>query len=230
MSRYLGVGMKRLRLVLICLLLAGLAACGSEKATAMPDVKGQRLDVALSDIERAGVEEEVEVLGGGLFGVIDESNWQVCEQLPAAGQTVTDAPRLTVERVCEADTDPAEAAPEATSPTPSPATSPDTTDARAIEKAFQSVIPGLKIKDMCDASYTHWACFYEGVGDSPGDLQVRLTTDGGWSDADLETLAEQAGRHWFNFIGCKFRDLNAIVVTVNGVDYNVYRSDVRPVC
>ena len=201
----------------------------------MPDVKGQQLDVALSDIERAGVEDEVEVLGGGLFGVVDESNWQVCEQMPAAGQTVTDAPRLTVERDCEAGADPAETATETTSPAPSTTSSPTSSQAsaREMEKAFQAVMRGLgikDIKDMCDGDYTHWACFYEGVRNSPGDLQVRLSTDGGWSDADLETLADQAGRHWFNFIGCKFRELKTIVVTVNGLDYNVYRSDVRPVC
>ena len=74
------------------------------------------------------------------------------------------------------------------------------------------------------------ACFYQGVRNSPGGLQVLLSTDGGWSDADLETLADQAGRHWFNFIGCKFRELKTIVVTVNGLDYYVDRSDIRPVC
>lgn len=66
----------------------------------MPDVVGSRLDAALSDLERAGVKDDAEVLGGGTFGVIDESNWEVCEQLPAAGQAVTDTPRLTVERTC----------------------------------------------------------------------------------------------------------------------------------
>lgn len=35
-----------------------------------------------------------------MFGVVDESNWEVCEQLPGAGSTVTDAPRLTVDRSC----------------------------------------------------------------------------------------------------------------------------------
>jgi hypothetical protein len=70
----------------------------------MPDVYGRTLDVALSDIKRAGVEDEVEILGGGMLGVVDESNWEVCEQLPAAGEAVTVAPRLSVERSCEEST------------------------------------------------------------------------------------------------------------------------------
>ena len=68
----------------------------------MPDVVGKRLDVALSDVERAGFSDEVEVLGGGFFGVVDESNWKVCEQSPAAGELVS-APRLTVDRTCDDD-------------------------------------------------------------------------------------------------------------------------------
>ena len=69
----------------------------------MPEVMGVTLDVALSDIERAGIEDEVEVLGGGVFGVVDDANWQVCDQSPAAGQAVTAAPRLTVDRSCGDD-------------------------------------------------------------------------------------------------------------------------------
>ncbi len=67
----------------------------------MPDVQGKTLDVAMSDIEHAGSADDVDVDGGGLFGIVDESNWQVCEQSPAAGEVVTDAPRLTVDRSCD---------------------------------------------------------------------------------------------------------------------------------
>lgn len=99
-------------------------ASSEADTTVMPDVLGQTLDVALSDIERAGVEDEVEVLGGGAFGVVVESNWQVCEQFPAAGQQVTEAPRLTVDRSCPdvaaepAVTEPAVTEPEVTEPEP----------------------------------------------------------------------------------------------------------------
>lgn len=49
----------------------------SRPAPVMPDVLGESLEVARSDIERAGVDDEVEVLGGGLLGIVDEANWQV---------------------------------------------------------------------------------------------------------------------------------------------------------
>lgn len=69
----------------------------------MPDVTGKKLDIAQSDIKRAGFAQDVEVLGGGAFGVLKESNWEVCEQTPAPGKPLTEAPRLTVERDCSKD-------------------------------------------------------------------------------------------------------------------------------
>jgi hypothetical protein len=85
----------------------------------MPDVMGLQLDAALSDIERAGFEDEVEILGGGTFGVVNESNWQVCDQLPAAGEAMTLVPRLTVDRSCpNAAGQPESEAPAVTDPGP----------------------------------------------------------------------------------------------------------------
>jgi hypothetical protein len=82
--------------------LFSLAACGNDKQVAMPDVETQRLDVALSDISRAGYDsDDVEIVGGGAFGVVDESNWSVCDQDPAAGDTIGRTPRLIVERTCQ---------------------------------------------------------------------------------------------------------------------------------
>lgn len=69
----------------------------------MPDVVGKRLDVAISDVERAGFDDDVEVLGGGTFGILDKSNWTVCSQQPEGGTPIADAPRVTVERTCEGD-------------------------------------------------------------------------------------------------------------------------------
>lgn len=120
-----------LSLATAAVLVIGVAGCGSgeEESSAevvMPDVIGQQLDVALSDIERAGVEDDVEILGGGTFGVVDESNWQVCEQLPAAGEAVSDAPRLTVDRECPNTDSEAEAASPET--TELPTTEPETTE------------------------------------------------------------------------------------------------------
>lgn len=85
------------------LVLAGCGGSDSETATptVMPDVVGRQLDAALSDIKGAGIDDEVEVTGGGTFGVVNESNWQVCDQAPAAGAPVTAAPQLTVDRSCD---------------------------------------------------------------------------------------------------------------------------------
>jgi hypothetical protein len=97
--------MKTLRVAAGFALLLGLTGCGgSDEDTAaktvMPDVKGRQLDVALNDIKSAGFEDEVDVTGGGTFGIVDESNWKVCDQAPAAGQALKGAPRLTVDRSC----------------------------------------------------------------------------------------------------------------------------------
>ena len=49
----------------------------------IPDVTGERLDVALDRVRRQNFLADVE--GGGAFGVIDEDNWQVVGQDPAPG-------------------------------------------------------------------------------------------------------------------------------------------------
>lgn len=54
--------------------------------TEVPDVVGERLDTAQDRIARAGFDPDVD--GGGLFGVVVESNWEVVEQQPRAGRTV----------------------------------------------------------------------------------------------------------------------------------------------
>jgi beta-lactam-binding protein with PASTA domain len=92
--------MKLLVRSVACLALAlSLTGCSGED-TVMPDLNAKRLDIALSDLDRAGYGDEPEVLGGGMFGVVDESNWTVCDQDPAPGDTVTGTPRLTVDRSC----------------------------------------------------------------------------------------------------------------------------------
>ena len=78
-------------------------ACGGD-ASEVPDVVGQRLDVARSDVEDAGY--DVEVLGGGLFGVVVEANWYVCEQRPVPGTTGSGSVTLVVDRSCGSATEP----------------------------------------------------------------------------------------------------------------------------
>jgi hypothetical protein len=112
-----------------------LTGCGSGEPSVMPDVTGKQLDVAKSDIERAGHGGDIEIVGGGMFGVVNESNWTVCEQIPAAGADIS-SPRLVVERECTAEND---ATPQATvSPEPTESTPPvdaiDTTLAEILDR------------------------------------------------------------------------------------------------
>jgi beta-lactam-binding protein with PASTA domain len=83
--------------------LVPLVGCSGDESVTMPDVVGKRLDIAISDVERAGFDDEVEVLGGGSFGVLNESNWTVCSQEPREGDLVSVAPRITVDRTCDTD-------------------------------------------------------------------------------------------------------------------------------
>lgn len=107
--------MRKTLTVIAAMTLLSLTACGNGEDAAMPDVQSQRLDIALSDIGRAGYDsDDVEIVGGGVFGVVDESNWSVCAQEPAAGDTIGDAPRLTVERTCDDELDPEDIAVEET--------------------------------------------------------------------------------------------------------------------
>lgn len=92
--------MRAVRCFLAAVILLGLAGCGSTKATTMPYVTGKKLDVAKSAIKDAGFDDKIKVDGGGIFGVIKESNWRVCKQSPAAGKIVTGTPRLKVARSC----------------------------------------------------------------------------------------------------------------------------------
>lgn len=119
--------MHALRMTAALIFAFALAGCGGgDEETLMPDVVGQQLDVAQSDIERAGFGDDVEVVGGGVFGVVDESNWTVCEQLPAAGAAVTDTPRLVVDRSCDGGdaADDADAAPSDEPEAPEPEAAP----------------------------------------------------------------------------------------------------------
>jgi|GEM_PF-2634987 len=233
--------MRVVRMSVVALLVLGAAACGSSQSQRsdqkiMPKVTGQQLDLAESNLENAGIDPtKLKIIGGGTFGIIAKSNWQVCTQRPAPGEAVSSAPRLEVERTCPLGKASAGAVQQTTVPTTSsmpstPTTVTDQGKANAMEKTFLVHLAnnGIQsIASMCDASYTHWSCFYDGVTDGAGDLRVNLSTDGGWSADDLNTMADQAGRHWFNFIACDYPDLTTIVVAINGMDHNVFRSDTK---
>ncbi len=100
--------MRALSLAVVLATSWGIAGCGSDKTAVMPDVAGKKLDVAKSAIKDAGFENEVKVSGGGAFGVVTESNWEVCTQSPASGAAVSAAPQLTVDRSCGEDAKPNE--------------------------------------------------------------------------------------------------------------------------
>lgn len=138
--------MRALRAAVVFIVLVGLVGCGESKPPVMPSVVGQKLDAALSDIERAGFGEDVEVLGGGVFGVIDKGNWTVCEQEPAAGQVIA-APRLKADRTCGAT-----AASASALATPSPTSAPSATP------SAEPVIAVANNADFAAISTTGDAC------------------------------------------------------------------------
>lgn len=247
-----------------------LSGCGGaaaeEDAIVMPEVEGLTLDIARSDIERAGYDEDIEIIGGGTFGTVNEANWEVCSQLPTAGEPIDIEPRLTVDRTCDDGSEEPEETESEESEEPSadegsPAAddaSPEeeevTTKDEELAAAEQELIDAMAGTDttaeeveamylehlgspaegfsvLCDDYYTHWSCFYDGVeGDPSTFLRVNLTTDGGWLDSELSDMADTAGLHWFNFIGCDFPEISTIVININGLDYNVFRFDVPDLC
>ncbi len=85
-----------LRIVCAAALLLTAAACGAT-AKQVPDVTGDRLDVAQSRLDEAGL--GYEVVGGGVLGVVVRSHWQVCEQDPPPGGRAKSV-ELVVERTC----------------------------------------------------------------------------------------------------------------------------------
>ena len=68
------------------------------QGSAVPALVGQRLDVALDRLQRAGLKGDVQ--GGGFFGVLDESTWKVVDQDPSPGARLSqgDTVRLGIDR------------------------------------------------------------------------------------------------------------------------------------
>jgi hypothetical protein len=168
--------MKASRLVACFALVIGLAGCSasdmkeepgkttepgkaSEQRAAMPDVVGKRLDVALDEIKSAGFENEVDVSSTGTFGVVDESNWTVCEQTPAAGKPVTSAPELAVDRSCGDEQDPSMTT--TTSAAPSTTAAPVT--AEVMTTANNADLAAVLLEgNYCNDSIAQFAAKYQG--------------------------------------------------------------------
>ena len=83
-------------LALGCLL--ALTGCAGHTSTRrVPDVTGDRLDLAEAQLDERGL--GYEPVGGGIFGIVVRSNWVVCSQDPAAGRRATRVV-LYVDRDC----------------------------------------------------------------------------------------------------------------------------------
>ena len=206
---------------LIALALA-LSGCeGSGEAPVMPDVVGLQLDVALSDADRAGIDpDDVEVVGGGLFGVVDKSNWTVCEQLPAAGTAVSGRPRLTVDRSCgddtakatESPTEPAEeSSEEATEEPPTGATPTAPTDGQPLTVESNADFAAImQLTDTCSPDIGTFAARYAGATVAfDGAIVAMMPHDGATTRYDIlinqGDFSEDVAAPGPNF---QFRDVN----------------------
>lgn len=121
--------MKILGPALALVLVATVSACEAAEDPIMPNVVGTSLDVALTTLEDAGINREPEVEGGGLFGIVEEANWQVCTQSPAAGEAVSGTPQLAVDRECGTDeSEPGPVASESATPEETETAEPETSE------------------------------------------------------------------------------------------------------
>ena len=75
--------------------LAGIG--GPAEPKVVPRVVGQRLDVAVANMDAHGLSHRT--VGGGTFGVVVRSHWQVCSQVPRPGMKAAEV-KLIVERAC----------------------------------------------------------------------------------------------------------------------------------
>jgi beta-lactam-binding protein with PASTA domain len=78
--------------------LLSLAGCGSSELRTVPDLRNERLDVAEQRLDSLGL--GYEEIGGGAFGIVVRSEWQVCRQEPSPGKKASKV-RLIVDRYCE---------------------------------------------------------------------------------------------------------------------------------
>ncbi len=85
-----------IRATLFIALIALVVGCGgAAEPKRVPDLRGERLDVAEARLDARGLDWEE--IGGGALGVIVRSNWYVRDQVPAPGKKATTV-RLIVVR------------------------------------------------------------------------------------------------------------------------------------
>ena len=79
----------------VVLLFAGCG--GTAKPKRVPDLRGQRLDLAEDRLEAHGLDWEE--IGGGSLGIVIRSHWRVCDQEPMPGRLGRTV-KLVVDREC----------------------------------------------------------------------------------------------------------------------------------
>ena len=89
--------MKKLIAILAIAVAALLTGCGNAQSRRVPDVTGERLNVAEDRLDAEGLRYRTS--GGGLFGIVVRSNWTVCRQSPAPRRQATSV-LLFVARSC----------------------------------------------------------------------------------------------------------------------------------
>jgi hypothetical protein len=74
---------------------SGQSSSSGGGAAKVPDLVGERLDVAEDELDSLGI--FYREIGGGTFGIVVRSNWEVCETRPSEGERASTV-RLIVER------------------------------------------------------------------------------------------------------------------------------------
>ena len=87
-----------MRVIVAIAVLLLLAGCGGRpEPKKIPELRGERLDLAEDRLDALGVDWEE--IGGGNLGVVIRSHWWVCDQVPKPGHRASKV-RLVVEREC----------------------------------------------------------------------------------------------------------------------------------
>lgn len=192
--------MRALGLAIALAILLGGTGCGSDKNAVMPDVTGKQLDVAKSAIENAGYKGDVKVEGGGVFGVINESNWEVCKQSPAAGQTVSGHPRLSVDRSCDAAAQPSKTSSETSAESSQP-------HAKQVLTADNSkdLAALLKVSDYCDETVARFVDKYRGrTIEFDGSIK-NVATHGDYPSTQYDLLVAPGNKGPKSTVGPEFK-------------------------
>ncbi len=84
--------------VVLLMAVVFLAGCGgTAEPKRVPDVRGERLDLAEDRLDARGLDWEE--IGGGTLGIVIRSHWWVCEQVPKPGRLGRTV-KLVVDREC----------------------------------------------------------------------------------------------------------------------------------